>query len=142
MGETTDQIERHINDTRNNLTSNLNELEHKVMAVADWRQQFQTNPMTMLGAAFGGGIALASILGNGKSCAPKTSSFAPQADVYTTKSSNTSAAMETWDNVKGALMTVAASRFAEFVNELVPGFKEQFQRTGTGAKPVNQSPIQ
>ena len=38
--------------------------------------------------------------------------------------------METWDNVKVALMTVAAARFAEFVNELVPGCREQFQITG------------
>jgi hypothetical protein len=31
-----------------------------------------------------------------------------------------------WDNIKGALIGVAATRFKEFVGEVVPGFHEQF----------------
>jgi hypothetical protein len=42
--------------------------------------------------------------------------------------------LETWDNIKGALVGVAATRFKEFVGEVVPGFHEQFQRTEEKAK--------
>ena len=37
--------------------------------------------------------------------------------------------METWDNIKGALIGVAATRFKDFVAEVIPGFQEQYQRT-------------
>ena len=61
MGQTTRQIEAHIEDTREDLGANLNELEQKVKSVTDWKQQFRSNPMTMLGVAFGGGILLATM---------------------------------------------------------------------------------
>jgi len=63
MDQTTDQIEAHIETTRENLGANLQELEHKVKSVTDWRRQFRENPMRMLGVAFGGGILLAFLLG-------------------------------------------------------------------------------
>ena len=67
MGQATSQIEAHIEDTRADLGSNLQELEQKVKSVTDWKQHFQKNPMTLLGVAFGGGILLATMLGGGKS---------------------------------------------------------------------------
>jgi hypothetical protein len=67
MGQTANQIEAHIESTREDLGSNLNELERKVKSVTDWKQHFQNNPMTMLGVAFGGGILLATTLGERKS---------------------------------------------------------------------------
>src|SRR5467141_133741 len=67
MGQATSQIEAHIGNTRADLSSNLQELEQKVKSVTDWKQHFQTNPMTLLGVAFGGGILLATMLGGSKS---------------------------------------------------------------------------
>ena len=43
-------------------------------------------------------------------------------------------ALETWDNIKGALFGVAATPFKDFVGEVVPGFHEQFQRSAEEAK--------
>jgi len=63
MGQTTHEIEAHIQDTRENLGTNLDELERKVKGSTDWKQHFKTKPMTMLGVAFGGGILLATTLG-------------------------------------------------------------------------------
>ena len=40
MGETSDQIERHIQETRNDLGDNFGELEDKVKTAVDWRAQF------------------------------------------------------------------------------------------------------
>ena len=45
-------------------------------------------------------------------------------------------ALETWDNIKGALIGVAAMRFKDFVGEIVPGFHEEFQRTEENAKTI------
>jgi hypothetical protein len=129
MGETANQIESHIETTRQNLGSNIQELEEKVKSVTDWRHQVQTRPMTMLGVAFGGGVLLASMLGNGKRrksfSAPGDTSYS--AHVGTNRQEHK--ALETWENIKGALIGVAATRFKDFVAELVPDFNEQFQHT-------------
>jgi hypothetical protein len=130
MGETTHQIEAHIEDTRDDLGSNLHELEQKVKSVTDWRKQFRTNPMTMLGVAFGGGILLSAMLGGrrnrrGQGFSSQATGSEPHAGTDRQKHK----ALETWDNIKGALIGVAATRFKDFVGEIVPGFQEQFQHT-------------
>jgi hypothetical protein len=48
MDETSDQIERHIQETRNDLDDNLNELGDRVKKAVDWRAQFEERPGTML----------------------------------------------------------------------------------------------
>jgi len=75
MGQATSQIEAHIEETRADLGSNLHELEQKVRSVTDWQQHFQTNPMTMLGIAFGVGILLATMLGGRKKEQERRESF-------------------------------------------------------------------
>ena len=50
MGQTTNQIESHIERTRDDLGANLHELEQKVKEVADWRHHFRNHPMTLIGA--------------------------------------------------------------------------------------------
>ena len=62
MGETTDQIETHLETKQDALRSNLEELEQKVKSVTDWRRQFRNNPGLMLGLAFGGGMLLAGVM--------------------------------------------------------------------------------
>jgi hypothetical protein len=135
MGQATSQIEAHIEDTRANLGSNLHELEQRVKSVTDWRQHFQTNTMTMLGIAFGGGILLATMLGGRKSRRQRgffslPTGSEPRAGTDYQKHK----ALETWDSIKGALIGVAATRFKDFVGEIVPGFHEQFQRAEEKAK--------
>ena len=63
MDQTTHEIEAHIEETREDLGSNLNELERKVKSMTDWKQQFRNHPMVMLGVAFGGGILIALLAG-------------------------------------------------------------------------------
>jgi hypothetical protein len=138
MGQTTQQIEAHIEDTREDLGSNLHELEQKVKSVTDWKQHFQTNPMTMLGVAFGGGILLATMLGGGRKnrrgegFSSHATGSAPHAGTDHQKHK----ALETWDSIKGALIGVLAMRFKDFVGEIVPGFHEQFQRTEAKAEAI------
>jgi hypothetical protein len=134
MGQTTRQIEAHIEGTRENLGSNLNELERKVKSVTDWKQHFQTKPMTMLGMAFGGGILLAAMLGGRKNRRGERGFSSTGSEPHAGTDQQKHKALETWDNIKGALIGVAATRFKDFVGEVVPGFHEQFQRTEEKAK--------
>jgi hypothetical protein len=125
MGETTNQIEGYIETKREDLGSNLAELENKVKSITDWRQQFRSNPMAMVGVAFGGGVLLASMLGTKSRHRSARHINAPQAGT----DQQTNKALETWDSIKGALIGVAATRFKAFVGEIVPGFDEQFRKT-------------
>ena len=137
MGQTTNQIEAHIENTRENLGSNLYELENKVKSTMDWKQHFQNNPTMMLGAAFGGGILLASMLGGNQRNHRRRNAFSDQAGIpepHTGSDRQKYHALETWDNIKGALIGVAAERFRSFVGEVVPGFHEQYQKTDAEVK--------
>jgi hypothetical protein len=67
VDQTTDQIEAHIENTRDELGAHLQELEQKVKSVTDWKRQFRDNPVAMLSAAFAGGIFLAALLGGRRS---------------------------------------------------------------------------
>jgi hypothetical protein len=62
MGQTTDQIETDIDRTREELRSNLEELETRAKAVADWRSQFENHPGAMIVAALVGGALLSSLM--------------------------------------------------------------------------------
>lgn len=136
MGQATSQIEAHIKDTRADLGSNLHELEQKVKSVTDWKQQFRTNPMTMLGVAFGGGIVLATVIG-GRTSRRGDRTFSSHrggSQPHAGTDHEKHKALETWDNIKGALIGVAATRFKDFVGEVVPGFQEHYQKTEEKAK--------
>ena len=139
MGETTHDIATHIDHAREDLGSNLQELEHKVKSVTDWRQQFQNNPMMMVGLAFGGGVFLATMAGGRRN---RLSGMSSPATVPLTGESSTRAiasrgvidrekqqVLQTWDHIKGALVGVAAARLKRFLGESIPGFEEQLRTT-------------
>ena len=158
MGEKPDQIERHIRNQRAELTENISELEEKVKGAFDWRTQFQERPAAVLGAAFVGGAILAALLPSTSSIkrrvrartrafndpwTPYTNRAVPQAGLSATGagasrafssdySGSAKKASETWDNLKGALMGLAATRVGQFVEELVPGFTEHYRKAASG----------
>jgi hypothetical protein len=143
MGETSDQIERHIQETRNDLGDNFSELEEKVKMAVDWRAQFEERPGTMLAIAFGGGVLLSALLPSLSSTRRRTSDVRrnarPDRDAMgnfltsnTPSEDNASQPLENWDALKGALVGVATSKLSAFVEELLPGFKQEFTKVQTG----------
>jgi len=62
MGETTDQIATVIDRTREDLKSNLEELETRVKEVTDWRSHFRKSPGSMVVAALVGGALLSTLI--------------------------------------------------------------------------------
>jgi len=63
MGQTSDQIVNDIDQTREDLKSNLEELEIRMKAVTDWRSHFRKRPGPMVIAALVGGALVSSMLG-------------------------------------------------------------------------------
>jgi len=135
MGQTTNQIEEHIEDTRADLGDNLRELEQKVRLATDWKQHFRNNPMTMVGVAFGGGVMLAAVMGGRKHRRGREYARAvtgAEANGMTTAASHK--AFETLDIIKDALAGVAAAKVKDFVGDIVPGFHDEMKRCEEKAK--------
>lgn len=63
MGETTGQLEDVIEDSREALKSNLEELQTRVKDAADWRYLTRRHPVPMLVAAVVGGMLVAALFG-------------------------------------------------------------------------------
>lgn len=63
MGKATDEIAIVIDQTREDLKSNLEELETRVKAAADWREHFRKHSGPMVVAALVGGALLSAMLG-------------------------------------------------------------------------------
>jgi len=122
-----------------------------VHSAIDWRQQFRNNPMMMVGLAFGGGVFLATMAGGRRN---RLSGMSSPATVPMTSESSSKAiasrgvasrerqqVLETWDNIKGALVGVAASRLKSFLGESVPGFAEQLRKAeGDSTRPFENRP--
>ena len=129
MDEAADKIEAQIDRTRERLGSNLRELEHKIDAATDWREQFRARPHLFLGGAIAGGALLAAVL---RPAAPRQASYASSEDELRSFSRTAvdgrEQALELWNNIKGALIGVAAMRITGYISDLVPGFDEHFQR--------------
>jgi hypothetical protein len=130
MDEAADKIEAHIDRTRERLGSNLRELEDKVEAATDWREQFRARPHLFLGGAIAGGALLAAFLRPKSSphVFDDSSSDSPLASFSRNGVDAQQKVLELWGNVKGALMGVAAMRVTEYMSELIPGFDEHYQR--------------
>jgi hypothetical protein len=140
MGQTASQIENHIEDKRETLGQNLRELEYKVKSAADWRHQFEQHPGAFLGAAFGGGLLLAAAFGRssggrhrhynysfpGSAATPGESSRVARTPRVTSPAMD--GAIRTWENVKGAMIGVAAARLKDYVDGVIPGFSAHYHQ--------------
>ena len=143
MGETSDQIERHIQETRNDLGDNFSELKEKVKTVVDWRAQFEERPGIMMALAFGGGVLLSALLPTVRPSRRRSSegrrNAPPDRDApgHSIKSrtafdDKASQTLENWDALKGALVGVATTKLSGFIEDLLPGFKQEFTKAQTG----------
>jgi hypothetical protein len=142
MGEKSNQIERQIQTERGELGQHLNELQSKVQEVTDWRAQFQKRPMLIMGVAVGGGLLLASLTGRRS----KSTRHLPEngSDVASGHRRGTelqkNKALEAFDTIKGAMIAVTANTFQDFLGQIIPGFKEQFQKTAQEKSAPGMSP--
>ena len=122
MVERSDQIEKNIASTRSELGSNLKELEDKVKQAADWRTYFDRNPMMLIGLALGGGVLLGTMSGNCRLAQESPKARSPLGG------SQNGPSIDTWSTLKGALIGLAGSKVRTLLDEVIPGFNEQYER--------------
>jgi len=165
MGQTADQIKQEIDQQRETLGSNLQELETKVKDTVDWRTQFEQRPMAGVGLAFGAGFLLSVLLPSGDNKSSSNSrydssnyrvqdesyqyqpsyaaaSYQPssQSSQSKPKSPEMNEITETVENIRGAVMGLAATRLRSFLAEAVPGFQDEYEqaRTKRGASDMSK----
>ena len=149
MGEITHEIEREIRDRREDLGRNLDELEDKARDLADWRTHYRNHHGVFLGAAFAAGAlaAMATVpAASGSTRLHALSDTDTSHDPYPTRASHATPrnatfarvareVNETWGQIADALLRTASVRALQFVSELVPGVREQFE----GGRPHDRS---
>ena len=128
MGQTTDQIENQIENKRENLKSNLQELETRVKTATDWRHYFTEHTGTMIAAAFGGGVLLATMLGGRSDRASLSQAGTSSAPARPWTRGTKSEIVENLDSIKSALVGAAATKFKGILSEVVPGFTEHLAK--------------
>lgn len=150
-----DTLEQQIDDQRQKLESNIDELEGRAKQLTDWEYQFQQRPLLMVGIAFGGGVLLGSLLGGSSSKDQQQQQQAPPQYQYqqmhpqqqgqrhdgspmgwitgsegptqSTQSGKQQAAGKV-DEMRGALMGLAATKVEDFLKESLPGFNQQVEK--------------
>jgi hypothetical protein len=116
MTQTKEQIEAQIDHARMELNANLHELEKRATSAMDWKQQFDAKPGTLLAVAFVGGIALSLLIGGGGGRRrPRHSGLPPLPQPCAAKAES-----EMWNQVKGALIGLAAARITDYAGHLFP----------------------
>ena len=129
MDETLREIETHIDRTRDRLGSNLKELEARVDAATDWREQFRARPYVALVAACVGGALLAAALRTKKgpwSVAPIVD--AKHGTLWRPGVEARGQALELWESIQTAFLGLGAARVKGYIGELVPGFEDHLRR--------------
>jgi hypothetical protein len=127
VAERPDQIARHIESARSELGSNLHELEDKVRQEADWKTHFERNPMTLMGLAFGGGVLLAAMFGT-SSGGGRIATEEYQTGKRSGGGIRYTQVADSWSTLKGALIGLAGAKVRNVLNEVLPGFSEQYDK--------------
>jgi hypothetical protein len=144
MAEEPNQIKRHIDATRRELGQNVQELGNRAKQATDWHTYFEKSPMTMLALAFTGGVVLSGFVGrqgthhNGHH---HPLSQAPEGQSHRAVEHRKSEAADMFDNVKGAMIGWTASQFKTLLGELLPGFRQEYERTEREKKTANERPL-
>ena len=128
MGQTTDQIENQIESKREDLKSNLQELETRVKTATDWRHYFAEHTGTMIAAAFGGGVLLATMVGGGSKRASLSQAGGSSEPSRPWERGTKHEVLENLDSIKSALVGAATTKFKGILGEMVPGFTEHLAK--------------
>jgi hypothetical protein len=136
VAEEPNQIKRHIDATRRELGKNMHELENRMKEATDWHTYVNKSPMTALGVAFGGGVVLSAFIGgrsnyrNGRHPLARAVEGSYPRGVESRKSD----AADMFDNVKGAMIGWTANQLKTVLNEWLPGFRQEYERTESEKK--------
>ena len=132
MDEETSKIKQHIDNEREELGRNFDEIEHRVKEATDLKTHFDRNTPWVLGAAVAGGFLLSRVFDKSSATGHAARWDSSASDRNTTAAiarspSPLSRLSETLDNIFDGLIGVASSKLHAVVAEAVPGFGEEFK---------------
>jgi hypothetical protein len=126
VAQTIDQIEAHIDRTRERLGADFRELEQRVSAATDWRTHYERAPQMFLGAAVAGGVVLALALSG------KRSRREPEMRVHQPRTLHgdrvRNQTSEVIANMTSALIGLGAAKLMAYIDDLLPGFDQQYRQ--------------
>ena len=124
-------IKQHIDDERQQLARNLDEIEYRVKKATDFKTHFDRNTGLFLGAAVAGGFLLSRAFRR-----PPSSRAGSRWEPSPTELNSNMAiprsprhlsrVAETVDNIFEGLVGVVSDKLHSFVADAVPGFREQY----------------
>ena len=131
MVEETDKIKRHIENERESLSHDLDEIEYRFKDATDLKAHFDRNTGWILGAAVAGGFLLSLALGRSSRSASNTEFASNDRDTTTPAGPSFIAphlnrVSDTVDNIVAGLVGVFSEKLRSFVADAVPGFREQY----------------
>jgi hypothetical protein len=126
MDESTVRLQRQLAGEHEQLNDNLEVLERKARELTDWRAQFEKRPLLLLGLAFGGGLIASGLVGRRRISPARD--FADGRSMSTAMPRPSAPVNGNWQQVRNTLSAVASGVAAELLQELVPGFKEHYDR--------------
>jgi len=133
--EATDKIKQHIDNEREILGRNLEEIEYRFKDATDVKGYFDRNTGWILGSAVAGGFLLSFALGRpSRSSAnrwqSRTEESAPTLPSRSPRpvSAHLNRVSETVDNIVAGLVGVFSDNLRSFVAQAVPGFQEQYDK--------------
>jgi len=135
--EETDKIKRHIDNERQNLGRNLDEIEERFKDATDLKTHFDRNTGWFLGAAVAGGFLLSLALGR-SSGTSRLSSANRRANVQEMSPSMSSHSggfvsehldrvSETVNEIAAVLVALFSEKLRSIVADAVPGFREEYE---------------
>jgi hypothetical protein len=129
------KIKEHIDAERERLGQDIEEIEHRMKDAFDWRSWYQSNTVAMLAAAAAGGF-LVSMVVSGSSEPESSEEYIASASTGPSsmqpfksraKNMQLSRIGDVLENTFAALVGVGAAKFQDYVSQVVPGFREQYQ---------------
>ena len=136
MDQETDRIKQHIDNERDRLGEDLQEIENRMKNATDWKAWFAGHSGFMLGTV----VAWWFHLVTGRRASPlrRTPAEIMSPDSGREKrpflgsigsiSSPMHRISETLDNTFEALVGVVSGKFQDFIADTVPGFREQYDK--------------
>jgi hypothetical protein len=128
------------------MTHDVDELEQRAKSMTDWRQQVNERPMAALGVAAAGGMLIGLLASRGSDKDRQQHSYHYQPQTHDGGASGVSGwvtgergptqatqagkdrAASKIDEIRGALMGLAAAKAEEFLKEALPGFSHEVDR--------------
>jgi hypothetical protein len=130
VAETIDQIEKHIDWTREQLGEDFRELEHKVSAATDWRAHYERAPLMYVGAAVVSGAVLGSVLSGKRQ--RRTPMLAARSPRMPSESHAPGQTYQFVSNLTTALVGLGLTKLTAYIDEMLPGFDEHYRRAERG----------